>query len=91
MEEDRSCGDECADEAPVWERPSTYPPHHIFNLAISEQVKTLFVRDKRQIFVSMRSGQVTSNSFFPKFGLCAPEFTTWQILNDTPRRTLART
>lgn len=70
------------------ERPSTYPPHHRFNLAVSEQVKKLFVRDKRQIFVSMRAGNVTSNTFFPKFALCASEFATWQILNENPRRTM---
>ncbi len=72
------------------EQPSTYPPHHVFNLAVSELVKTLFVRDKRQIFVSMRSGQVTDNSFFCKFGLSGGEFATWQTLNDNPRRALAK-
>lgn len=71
-------------------RPSTYPPHHLFNLAVSEQVKTLYVRDKRQIFVSMRSGRLTCNSFFPKFGMDASEFATWQILNENPRRTMAK-
>ncbi len=68
------------------ERPSTYPPHHYFNTAISKLVKNLMVRDKRQIFVSMRSGLVTPNSFFPKFGLSAGEFATWQILNERPRQ-----
>jgi hypothetical protein len=72
------------------ERPSTYPPHHKFNLAVSEQVKKLYVRDKRQIFVSMRTGNVTPNSFFPKFGLSAAEFAAWQILNENPRRTMPK-
>ena len=76
-------------EAPL-ERPSTYPPHHKFNLAVSEQVKKLYVRDKRQIFVSMRTGNVTPNSFFPKFGLSAAEFAAWQILNENPRRTMPK-
>jgi hypothetical protein len=49
-------------------------------------VKALFVRDKRQIYVSMRSGQVTPNSFFLKFGLSAADYSVWQILNDNPRR-----
>jgi hypothetical protein len=82
--------DDMVDEEAVLERPSTFPPHHVFNLAVSSQVKALMVRDKRQIFVSMRSGPVTANSFFPKFGVCASEFSTWQILNENPRRTLAR-
>ena len=76
-----------SNQAPVLtERPSTYPPHHKFCLAISSMVKALFVRDKRQIYVSMRSGQVTPNSFFLKFGLSAADYSVWQILNDNPRR-----
>jgi hypothetical protein len=69
------------------ERPSTYPPHHRFCLSISWLVKSLIVRDKRQIYVSMRSGEVSANSFFPKFGLSAADYAVWQILNDNPRRT----
>ena len=69
------------------ERPSTYPPHHRYCLAISWLVKSLIVRDKRQIYVSMRSGEVSANSFFPKFGLSAADYAVWQILNDNPRRT----
>ena len=74
----------------VADRPSTYPPHYAFCLAISLLVKTLMVRDKRQIYVSMRSGPVTPNLFFPKFGLPASDFAVMQILNENPRRTLVK-
>jgi len=78
-------------------RPSTYPPHHSFNLALSRLIKQLMVKDKRQIYVSMRNfasshnGVVTSSLYFPKFGFSAEDFSVLQILNDHPRRTSNRT
>ena len=69
------------------ERPSTYPPHYLFCLAMAYLVRTLMVRDKRQIYMSMRCGHVSPNSFFPRFGMSASDFTVWQILIEKPRRT----
>lgn len=67
-------------------RPSTYPPHHAFNQGLSAMVRSMQVRHKRQIYVSMRHGTLTPESFFPQFGMNAAEFTTFQILNENPRR-----
>ena len=69
------------------ERPSTYPPHHLYCKSVAGLVAALMVRDKRQIYVSMRSGHVTSSSFFPRFSMSAADFAVWQILSETPRRT----
>ncbi len=73
-------------DASEYEQPSTYPFHHLFNLGVAALVKSLIVRDKRQIYVSMRSGFVTPDSFFPRFGMSASDFAVWQILIENPRR-----
>ncbi len=74
-----------AKETVEYEQPSTYPFHHLFNLGVAALVKSLIVRDKRQIYVSMRSGFVTPDSFFPRFGMSASDFAVWQILIESPR------
>ena len=73
----------------TYEQPSTYHFHHFFNLGVAALVKSLIVRDKRQIYVSMRSGFVTPDSFFPRFGMSASDFAVWQILIENPRRCVA--
>ena len=81
-----SCSLDESKDVSEYEQPSTYPFHHLFNLGVAALVKSLIVRDKRQIYVSMRSGFVTPDSFFPRFGMSASDFAVWQILIENPRR-----
>jgi hypothetical protein len=82
------CADDDHKDTSEYVQPSTYPFHHLFNLGVAALVKSLIVRDKRQIYVSMRSGFVTPDSFFPRFGMSASDFAVWQILIENPRRCL---
>ena len=73
-------------------QPSTFFPHHEFNVALGKYVLKLRVRDKRNIYIAMRkTARVKTNSFLPHFGIFIADFTVWQILSDRPRRVPATT
>jgi len=84
-------GADVCDEPPaLFDRPSTYPPHHEYYLSMCCLVRQLMVRDKRQVYVCMRNGPVTSDLFFPRYGMCAADFAVLQILNENPRKAVAK-
>ena len=67
-------------------RPSSYAPHHQFNQAVCAIVSGLGIRDKRCIFNAMRFGALTDDTFFPRYGITAGEFSLYQVGTATPRR-----
>ena len=52
-----------------------------------EALKLMKVKDKRSLFLTLRSAlDVTVDTFFPKYGITAGEFAVWQILAEYSRR-----
>ena len=52
-----------------------------------DALKTMKVKDKRSLFLTLRSAEdVTPDTFFPKYGITAGEFAVWQILAEYSRR-----
>ena len=62
----------------------TYPTWKKY-IIISCFVENLRVKDKRQIFhIMRRSGdELTSDTFFPQYGVTAGEFAVWQVLSES--------
>ena len=67
-------------------RPSTYACQHAYNLAMSKRVQGLEVRHKRVLYAHMREGTPSMDMFFPKYGVCASDFTAFKVLNENVRR-----
>ena len=50
-------------------------------------LKKMRVKDKRQLFLLLRSvPDIDENVFFPAYGLTAGEFATFQILNEYAKK-----
>jgi hypothetical protein len=58
---------------PAWKR----------TVVIADAVAKMRVRDKRQIFITMRqTPEVSHNSLLPKFGITCGEFAVYHVLMD---------
>lgn len=68
----------------------TYPTWKKY-IILSCHIESLRVRDKRQIFHTMRqmSTVLNEDSFLPQYGITAGEFAVWQVLSET-RKTRRR-
>ena len=56
-------------------------------IVIEHTVNTMRVRDKRFLFLCMRThDHVNFDTFFPHYGITAGEFATWQVLGDSTRK-----
>ena len=65
--------------------PRTWATFHKFN-TLRETVSNLRVRDKRSIYLIMRTTpDLTCNTFFPNYGFTAGEFAVGQILAENNR------
>jgi len=52
-------------------------------IVISCSVDSLRVKDKRQLFHIMRKTRnLSHDTFFPRYGITAGEFSIWQILSE---------
>lgn len=56
------------------------------NVVLENHVALLRVREKRILFVHMRSKSVDEHTLFPNFGMTAGEFAFWHIVADAERR-----
>ena len=53
-------------------------------IVVSCFIESLRVKDKRQLFHIMRkTSNLSHDTFFPRYGVTAGEFSIWQILSET--------
>ena len=65
----------------------TYPTWKKY-IVMSRVIESLKVKDKRNIFYTMRkTTDLSHHTFFPNYGITAGEFSIWQILADNKRKT----
>lgn len=55
-------------------------------LALNEYMKNMPVKPKRLIFRLIRDCPNNTNFYFPKYGITAGEFTSFNLLNENTRR-----
>jgi len=66
--------------------PSTYATYEKIN-CIKQSIMSLQVKDKRCLFSIMRlTKNLTSNSFFPRYGITAGQFSVFYVLSENNRK-----
>ena len=60
---------------PIWERYTV----------LSKVIGNMTIRDRRNLFHTMRSLPVSPEAFFPSMGFTVAEFAVWHILGDAKR------
>ena len=59
------------------------------HIVLSKVIESLRVKDKRHIFHIMRKTEnLSHDTFFPNYGFTAGDFSIWQILSDSKKKTL---
>jgi len=58
------------------------------NVICYDVIKDFSIKDKRRVFSDMRGAsiQVTTNTFFPRYGFTSGEFSTWTVLTESNRK-----
>ena len=59
-------------------------------IVIDASVRRMKVRDKRKVFNIMRSEDMNVDTFLPQMNLTLGEFSVFQVLGDSGRRTTIR-
>jgi len=63
----------------------TYPTWVRYSV-LANNMTNLTIKDRRQIFQSIRKDDARADTFFPKYGFTLSEFAVWHVLGDARRK-----